>query len=154
MIAGKLACELDYLLTATELSQSPETGDRFHAPNARRKASFAEEFYDPDLSTGPGVNAAGELGRETADLTPPPLFPVLFSEQGHGVVLVHGDVNWNVDERLHLGVFEHLAVDHLLDVGHFFIRNAGEVGEVETQVFRVNPGARLLDVFAEHFSQC
>ena len=74
-------------------------------------------FEQADFAGGRGVRAAAELGREAVgQLDDAHLVAVLFAEQRHGVVLVHGHVDGHVFERLDPGVGQHFAVDDVLDL--------------------------------------
>ena len=106
-------------------------------------AAFAGELEQADFAGGGGVRAAAEFGREAVgQLHHAHLVAILFAEEGHGVVLVDGDVDGNVFEGFDLGVGEDFAVDDVFDFLQFFVGDLGEVGEVEAQAVRVEPQSR------------
>ena len=112
------------LLLAAELAQCAEPGYRLYAAHARGNSTFAEQLDQPDFPAGSGVGSATELSGEVADFHHPDLLAVLLTEQRHGVVFVHRDIDGHVLQCLHFVVGEHLAVDHLFYVGKLFLGNA------------------------------
>ena len=99
------------------------------------------------------MRAAAEFGGEIADLDDADLVAVLFAEQRHGVVFVDGHVDGHVFDDFDLFVAQDFFVDEVFDVLQFFVRDRGEVGEVEAQMIRRDQRSRLLDVLAENFAQ-
>ena len=69
------------------------------------------------------------------------------------MVLVHGHVDGHIDNGLHGGVAEHLAVDDGLDLFELFVGDLREVREVEAQASGIVQRAGLLDVRAQDLAE-
>ncbi len=101
-----------------------------------------------------GVRAAAEFGREAVgELDHAHLVAILFAEERHGVVLVHGHVDGHVFEGFDACVGQHFAVDDGLDLFELFVGDLREVREVEAQAVGSTERAGLLDVGAEDLAQ-
>ena len=83
------------------------------------------------------MRTAAKLGGEVANLDHAHLVAVLFAEQSHRMVLVHGHVDRHILQRDHLGVRENIFVDAVFYVLQLFLGDGGEMREVEAQVSRV-----------------
>ena len=81
------------------------------------------------------------------------LVAVLFAEERHGVVLVHGHVDGHVFEGFDLGVGQNFAVHDVFDLLEFLIGNLSKVRKIEAQPVGMHRRTGLLHVRAQHLAQ-
>ena len=135
--------ELGDFEVVAEGVERAEAADGLEAAHAGGDGAFADNFDEADFAGGRGVRAAAELGREAVrKLDDAHLVAILFAEESHGVVLVHGHVDGHVFEGFDAGVGEDLAVDDRLDLCELFVGDLGEVREVEAEARRARPRSR------------
>jgi len=136
-----------------EVPQRTLAGDGLDAANSGRDAAFFQNFDESDFSRSVGVGASAEFGGEISDFDDADPVAVFLSEQRHRLVFVNGDVDGDVFDHFDLFVAQDFFVDQVFDVLQFFIRDAGEVREIKTQMIGRDQRPRLLDVLAQNFAQ-
>src|SRR5712691_12369119 len=136
-----------------EVLQGAFTRDGFDAPHTGRHAVFLQNLDQPDLTGRPRVRAAAEFSREVTDSDDAYPVPVFFAEKRDRLVLVEGDINWDILDGFDFLVAQDFFVDEVFYILQLFVFDSGEMREVEAEMVGCNQRTRLLDVPAEDFAQ-
>jgi len=135
---ARLATTLSSFVIFLEVVERSFSGDGLYAAHTGGHAAFFQNFNQADFSGRVGVCAAAEFGRKIADLDDPDPVAVFLSEQGHGFVLIDGNIDGHVLNDFDLLVAQNFFVDEVFDVLQFFVSNAGEVRKIKAQMVGSN----------------